>query len=321
MSDDPQTKPHDRLFRGTFSDPEHAAGELVSSLPAELVAKLDMGSLRALDVSFIDAELRSVSSDLLFSVDLASEEAFICVLIEHQSTPDPLMGFRLLRYLVRLWERWLKENKGASRLPAVVPLVVHQGRRAWSSATTFHDLLNLTPEALTATAAHIPNFTYLVDDLAGESIDALVERPMAPFGRLVFVCLQLAMTKQDPLDELEPREAIVAEVVGSPQGRDAYATIVSYLLMATEVDPARLERFSVGLGTKAAEGYMTGAQQLEERGRKQGQTVLLMVLAERKFGAITEAQREKLAGLSPEETVKVAERILDADSFEDLFVD
>ncbi|MGQ0504334.1 MAG: Rpn family recombination-promoting nuclease/putative transposase, partial [Myxococcaceae bacterium] len=42
------------------------------------------------------------------------------LLFEHQSGVDAMMPFRLLCYVTRVWERWLKENPKARRLPPVV---------------------------------------------------------------------------------------------------------------------------------------------------------------------------------------------------------
>jgi len=37
---------------------------------------------------------------------------------------DPTMPFRLLRTMVRIWERWLGEQPDATHLPPIVPLVL-----------------------------------------------------------------------------------------------------------------------------------------------------------------------------------------------------
>ena len=49
--------PHDALFRYVFSQPEHAAAELRSVLPATLSARLDWSSLELSPSSFIDEQL------------------------------------------------------------------------------------------------------------------------------------------------------------------------------------------------------------------------------------------------------------------------
>jgi hypothetical protein len=83
---------------------------------------------------------------------------------------------RLLRYMVRLWEGWLAEHPGAKHLPAIVPVVLHHGSRAWSAPRSLHELVNLSPEALAAIADVVPSYRYLLDDLAVQPVEALVRR-------------------------------------------------------------------------------------------------------------------------------------------------
>jgi hypothetical protein len=50
--------PHDRLFRGVFSQPEHAAGQLRSILPADVARRIDWSALRQLPESSIGPSSR-----------------------------------------------------------------------------------------------------------------------------------------------------------------------------------------------------------------------------------------------------------------------
>ena len=97
--------PHDALFRHVFSRTENAAGELRAVLPAALSARIDWASLRLVDGRFVDPELADRLTDLLFAANIAGREAFVYLLLEHQSTIDLLMPLRLLRYLLRIWDR------------------------------------------------------------------------------------------------------------------------------------------------------------------------------------------------------------------------
>jgi hypothetical protein len=69
-----------------------------------------------MDPRFVDATLQWRHSHPLFTVPLAGREALVYVLVEHQSSGDPLMPFRMLRYMVRIWDRYLTEHPGAARL-------------------------------------------------------------------------------------------------------------------------------------------------------------------------------------------------------------
>jgi predicted transposase/invertase (TIGR01784 family) len=102
--------PHDALVRRVFSRTENAVGELRAVLPEALSARIDWASLRLVDGRFVDPELADRSTDLLFTADIAGYEAFVYLLLEHQSTVDGLMPLRLLRYLLRIWDRWLADH-------------------------------------------------------------------------------------------------------------------------------------------------------------------------------------------------------------------
>ena len=49
--------PHDALFKYVFSQPEHAASELLAVLPRELSARLDWTTLKLEPGTFVDPHL------------------------------------------------------------------------------------------------------------------------------------------------------------------------------------------------------------------------------------------------------------------------
>ena len=97
---------HDKVFKGVFSKPEHAADLLRTSLPQALLEHLDMASLRLSPGSFVDDTMRERFTDLLYRVTLAGREAFVYLLLEHKSTADALTAFFMARYVIDLNEEW-----------------------------------------------------------------------------------------------------------------------------------------------------------------------------------------------------------------------
>ena len=91
----------DRSARWLFQDKENVRG-LLEIVAGELVELIDFHQLSQINRSFIPDNLREQESDLVFSVPLQSEsetdELLIYILIEHQSTVDSTMGFRVLFY-------------------------------------------------------------------------------------------------------------------------------------------------------------------------------------------------------------------------------
>ena len=69
--------------------------------------------------------LRAWYSDVLWSLKTASGGGYIYVVIEHQSSPDAQMAFRLMRYAIAAMQRHL--DNGRTRLPLVVPMLFYHG--------------------------------------------------------------------------------------------------------------------------------------------------------------------------------------------------
>lgn len=117
-----QSGAHDAVFRRILGDPAHAAAELRAVLPAALVERLDLDRLARVSASFVDASLRWRHSDLLFTVGLDGGEAFVYVLVEHQSGTDPLTPSRRLASICRvsgsfsmIWPVWTIRLCGTGR--------------------------------------------------------------------------------------------------------------------------------------------------------------------------------------------------------------
>ena len=159
-----QPNPHDALFKAAFADPEHAAGELRFILPAALVARMDFATLTLEPGSYIDEALKERQSDVLFSVLMSGKRTLAYVLFEHQSSVDRLMSFRLLRYMVRIWERHLAGDVRGDRLPMILPIVLHHSATGWTAATQFSDLLDIAPDLFPAVAELVPRFRSVIDD-------------------------------------------------------------------------------------------------------------------------------------------------------------
>ena len=82
-------------------------------LPAGLAGRLDLDRLTRVPASFVDEALKWRYSDLLFTAPLDGRDAFVYLLVEHQSSADPLMAFRMLRYVTRIWDHHLRDHPRA----------------------------------------------------------------------------------------------------------------------------------------------------------------------------------------------------------------
>ena len=142
----------DRSTRWLFQDKENVRG-LVEIVAGELVELIDFSQLAQINRSFIPDNLREQESDLVFSVPLHStsetDELLIYILIEHQSTVDVTMGFRVLFYMVQIWDaqrrEWELENipKSEWRFRPILPIVFYTGEQRWSTPLTLNAVMDI----------------------------------------------------------------------------------------------------------------------------------------------------------------------------------
>ena len=120
--------PHDSVFKTFLSRVETARDFIEIHLPPDLRTLCDLDTLRLESGSFVEDDLHPYYSDILYSLKTTGGDGYIYVLIEHQSSPDKHMAFRLMRYAVAAMQRHLEA--GHSTLPLVIPVLFYQGRRS-----------------------------------------------------------------------------------------------------------------------------------------------------------------------------------------------
>ena len=120
--------PHDATFRQFLTQPDIARDFMEIHLPAELRAVCDLSTLKLESGSFVEDDLRQYFSDVLYSLKTTAGDGYIHVLVEHQSTPDKHMAFRLIRYAVAAMQRHLEA--GHKKLPLVIPVLFYTGKRS-----------------------------------------------------------------------------------------------------------------------------------------------------------------------------------------------
>lgn len=111
--------PHDALFKNFMTQPATACDLLEFHLPPELRQLCDLSTLRLESGSFIENNLRACYSDVLYSLKTTVGDGYVYALIEHQSSPDKHMAFRLMRYAIAAMQSHLEA--GYDKLPLVIP--------------------------------------------------------------------------------------------------------------------------------------------------------------------------------------------------------
>ncbi|EEW3201694.1 Rpn family recombination-promoting nuclease/putative transposase [Escherichia coli] len=125
MTESTTSSPHDAVFKTFMFTPETARDFLEIHLPEPLRKLCNLQTLRLEPTSFIEKSLRAYYSDVLWSVETSDGDGYIYCVIEHQSSAEKNMAFRLMRYATAAMQRHL--DKGYDRVPLVVPLLFYHG--------------------------------------------------------------------------------------------------------------------------------------------------------------------------------------------------
>ncbi|EAO9467364.1 Rpn family recombination-promoting nuclease/putative transposase [Salmonella enterica] len=166
---------HDGLFKLFLREPDTARDFLAVHLPADIRTQVRLDTLKLEPGSFVDQKLRELHSDVLYSVETAEGHAgYIYCLVEHQSTADRMMAWRMMRYSMAVMDAHLK--KGNDTLPVVVPLLFYQGTvRPYPYSTDWMDCFDVPALAREVYSRPWP----LVDVSVMEDSDLQSHRRMA----------------------------------------------------------------------------------------------------------------------------------------------
>ena len=202
----------DRSLRRMLQNWENVRG-LVQIIAPDIEPFLHFSQITYENRSFISKELQELESDVLLSVpfredtegteETGTDALLIYILIEHQSTVDKTMGYRLLSYMVQIWEsqreQWKKKKipESERRLQPILPVLFYTGDRPWRvpvSVTTIMDI----PKIL---ERFVPSFDTLFLGVKQTEADVLTQSGH-PFGWI------LRVLQKERSDETEISEAL-----------------------------------------------------------------------------------------------------------------
>lgn len=314
-----RSNPHDALFRRVLGEPEHAASQLRSVLPPALVAGVELDTLTPVAGSFVDEALRWRHCDLLFRTRCRGRDAFMYVLMEHQSGPDPWMAWRMLRYVTRIWDRYRVEYPRSPALPLIVPVVVYHGRIPWPHPTELSGLLDLDPgwAADPVTAAVLPRFAFLLDDLSGLDETSLRARPLTAPARVTLLLLRRA-SSPGLAEELVGGVGDLRAVLDRAGGLETFQAMMTYIQLVAEEPTTDLRHIMEQVGPDAEEAYVTIADTLRAEGRAEGRAEALLQLVALRFGPVPDATAAAVHAASTDQIEVWTARVLTAVTLDDV---
>lgn len=250
--------PHDLVFKTFLSTIETARDFITLHLPPALLQLCDLQTLQLESGSFVEEELRPYYSDMLYSLKTTCGDSYIHVLIEHQSSPDKHMAFRLMRYAIAAMQRHLEA--GHKTLPLVIPVLFYQGRKS-PYPYSMNWLDNFADPAL-AGRIYREDFT-LVDITVIADDEIMRHRSMA-----ALTLIQKHIRQRDLTQLLDKLASLLTR--NHMSGQQVIA-LVNYMLQAGEAQDARTLLYEMAQrAPQYGDELMTLAEQLKQEGRIEG---------------------------------------------------
>lgn len=318
---------HDKFFKSFMTDLRIAKDFLQYHLPPEIISQINLNNLSLCKETFIEPELKISMADLLYAVNFNNKKGFIYILTEHQSTPDKLMSFRLLKYICKIMDAHSKENSG--ELPIIYPLVFYNGKTIYPYSTDIFDLFGenkLLAEKILFKPFKLIDLNQVPDDeIKQHKIAGLMEFFMKHI-RARDILLRI-------IEAAESFRGITFE--------EYYLSVINYLIVTCEIENKDTfldtinKAFAEPLGGKTMtvaemlraeglqEGMLAGRQKGREEGREegalQGERDLLIRQLFRKFNAIPDVHRQAIDMANSNTLLRWGEQILDAKTIEEVF--
>ena len=274
MTKNTQKPVHDALFKQFLTHPDNARDFFSAHLPADVLPLCDLRTLRLESSSFVDRQLRQLHSDVLYSVQTTTGEGYIYCLIEHQSSPDPLMGFRLMYYAMSAMANHLKTFADAT-LPLVVPLLFYHGSiRPYPHSMNWLDCF---PDPVQAQQMYTRAFP-LVDLSVVSDEEILTHKGVA-----LLELIQKHIRTRDDLMELVPKIAVLLNMryntVDQVRSVMEYIAYNGYILDESQFFSQLIEQspeYETMLTTIAEQLEQKGIEKGIEKGREEGREETLI---------------------------------------------
>lgn len=250
--------PHDAVFRKMLTEKTVARDFLQIHLPRQFLKICNLESLKLESGSFVEDNLRNRYSDILYSLETIQGPGYVYALIEHQSTPDKLMAFRMMRYAIAAMQRHL--DAGHKTLPLVVPILFYQGiKNPWPHSLNWQSLFSEPEMAKMLYSSEFP----LVD------LTAIPDNQILQHQRIAMLELLQKHIRQRDLSELLDQliTLLTQQCLTDPQ----LDVLINYMVKAgNSENPGALIRQLAQSAPQYKEQLMTIAEWLEEKGRNEG---------------------------------------------------
>ncbi len=305
--------PHDRLFKDILNDKEEFCDFINRFANKNGDNKLFPESLEKVTTSFITPVFKNKESDILYK--RIDEEKYY--LVEHQSTIDDSMSFRMINYCINILNDITEHNKLKNKeykIPKIIPIVLYTGEKKWNCSTKLTD----KQETLDSEGTLIELKYKLIDINKIKEEELLKANTSLAYGMLIeknrgkenLIKILNKIAKNCNKEEKEIKmkriiKYILEPILGEDEtsnmlqkfnkmGGEEIMTAIDYLIKDIEEEKRRAR----------IEGMEKGIKRGREKGREEGEKKAMLDISKEllKIGMDVE-KISKITGLSKSEIV------------------
>jgi hypothetical protein len=249
-------------------------------------------------------------------------DTYLMLLLEFQSTSDRWMALRVLVYAGLLWQHLVNEKRlpPDGRLPPILPVVLYNGDPRWAAPLALAELVGLSGDS--PLWQWQPAMRYQIVDEG-----AFPEDDLAGRDALLALLFRLE-SSPDPAQVVVLTDAVLAwfrRHPGFERVRPVFVDMLGALLAPGVRVPDELLEIRNMLATRAEaweqklqEGEQRAEQKGRQEGRQEGEAAILLRQLERRFGALPDWARDRIAAADTAALEDWGLRVLDAGSLDDV---
>jgi Putative transposase, YhgA-like len=309
-----ETHPHDKFFRGFFSEGKRALALVELALRERFPSGVEWFDPELVPSEFLSEVWSEGRSDLIIKIrarapqsvsmgplSQASMEITVFIVGEHQTTQPRDVMLRFLGYLVEMLRAAQRQAEAERRaamadgsgtetaglappaLPVVLFVILHQSVRPWVGARSFSDLVE-TPDWWPGLRELLPDFRPLIVDLAAVS-EAEIDNYVRDHAARLALSLMKTIPTQKVRAWLDRRGPELLEAGQAPGGTALLEDFMKYLMVTENDLPPREFSSEIvkQLAKRTDSATMTLAQAFRQEGRQEGRRELIATLLEERF--------------------------------------
>lgn len=313
---------HDTGYKELFSYPEFVQQLIEGFAPAEIAQLMDFSTLKSHSGNYITPLFEEKIEDVVWSVNVnwqgVTQEVYLYILLEFQSSVDRTMPVRLMHYAACFYSELFKQKviTPGQGLPPVFPVVLYNGSDRWTASLDLYEMI--TPEPPGLLQVYQPRMRYyLVDE--GRYTDEQLGLVQSPLSGVFSI--EKASTNRQGLQQAVDR--IVAIIQADPHKERIDKIITRWLKrhlqrLGAEVDLNQLnslvedkdmlaENLENWAQQERQEGERLGIEKGEKLGIEKGEKLGIEKTARNllKLGVLSDEQIAEATGLALGEVAKL----------------